>query len=66
MSITVRKTPKGLTICTTGMEAERLLRHLADERLRTAADAPAQAGGKGASAVVTTINVRVRTKTRRA
>ncbi len=66
MTITVRKTPKGLTICTTGMDAQRLLAHLADERLRTAADTPAQADGKVVSAVVTTINVRVRTKTRRA
>lgn len=66
MTITVRKTIKGLTIRTTGLDAQRLLEHLAQEKLRTAADAPAHAGVKGASAVVTTINVRVRTKTRRA
>lgn len=66
MSITVRKTPKGLTICTTGMEAERLLEHLAAEKLRTAAQAPALRPVRIASAVVTTINVRVRTKARRA
>ena len=66
MTITVRKAAKGLTIRTTGLDAQRLLEHLAQEKLRTAADAPAQAGVKGASAVVTTINVRVRTKTRRA
>ena len=60
MSITVRKTSKGLTIRTTGDDAERLLAHLA--RAGGVAAAPVPPGMQRAGVLATTVNVRVRTK----
>lgn len=64
MSITVRRTSKGLTIRTTGDAAQRLLDHLAAEAFAAAAPAQVPAAGKPVHALVTTINVRVRTRSR--
>lgn len=66
MSITVRKTSKGVTIRTTGDAAQRLLDHLAAEAFAAAAPAAVPAADKPAHTAVTTINVRVRTRSRAA
>ena len=62
MSIRIRKTAKGLSIRTTGKDAQLLLEHLGGPVGASAQSAPLQDGAPRTGAVATIVNVRVRTK----